>query len=430
MADSNPDRQDSSIDPERWVVVYYVRPHRSEFPTKDQLAFDFDDLPTPGPKAPSAEKAPHEDRNLENHPQTRAKLDGWTGYLPRYLGKLGTISSDVFILDPFAGSGRVRDGLGWADGSPIIACRQAIAAHIVFAKRGRDVRFHLRFVEPDKVARETLRRLVQPFRPGLDIAVLDGKASGQLPQLMIESSAYPTIAFFDPDGFVGITFNEIGVFGARPYNEILLNFDVQGLLRTAGIVQTRSVSAFCGGDWWQSYRHNGTFDEDGFLAEYGRRLAKAFNYVSAQRLDFPAVHANRAIVQGCYSVKGVDLWKRSIQAAIPKHASITFDFVPRMERSETVNAVIARLPGFAGTPCFYGAIRNGLGTLAVTEDDVHQALLFLKAKGYASWSSTLNAKSAPKPRIAILEFPSGLQWDDVDRPHEQPVIGRLASSIR
>ena len=396
--------------------------------TEEQLGFDFDDLPSPGPKEPSPEKAPHEDRNLETHPQTRAKLDGWRRYLPNYLGKLGS-HGDVYILDLFAGSGRVRDGLGWADGSPFIAVRLAKEAQADFARQGREVLFHLRFVELDEGPRATLDQLVDPFRAALDIEVLPGKAGDNLPVLMAESTGHPTIAFIDPDGFVGISFEQVAAFGARKYNEILLNFDVQGLLRTAGIVQTRSVSAFCGGDWWQAHYRNGVFDEDGFLSEYGRRLAKPFNYVSAQRLDFPEVHANRAIVQGCYSVKGVDLWLKAIKAVMPRHSTIAFEFVPEMDRRDRVNGVISRIGPLSGQPCRYGEIRRCLGVFGASEDEVHQALLFLRASGLATWSSTLHAKSSPPPLIHIREVPAGLAWDEVERPRDPVYVlpGRVAA---
>jgi three-Cys-motif partner protein len=395
--------------------------------TNEQLGLDLEGLPPPGRKASSSEKAAHEERNLENHPQTRAKLDGWRCYLPHFLGKLGYSDRDVFVLDLFAGSGRVSDGLSWSDGSPIIACRLAQAARADFAGRGRDVRFHVRFVELNDDARATLGQLVEPFRADLDIEVLAGKASDNLPALMAESNGHPTIAFIDPDGFKGITFDQVAGFGARKQNEILLNFDVQGLLRTAGIVQTHSVSAFCGGDWWKAYSQNATFDEDGYLSEYGRRLAESFNYVSAQRLDFPAVHANRAIVQGCYSVKGVELWKTAIKAAMPRHATIAFDFLSEMDRRDKVNGVIVRLGRLAGRPSYYGEIRRALGLFDASEDDIHQALLFLRADGLASWSSTLHAMSSPKPRITIEALPEGVAWegvawDEIEREREKPYV--------
>lgn len=387
-------------------------------------------MPPPRKKSGSAaDKAAHEDRNLESHPQTRAKLDGYRRYLPHFLGKLGNLKSHVFVLDLFAGSGRVRDGLGWADGSPLVACHAAQEATADFARRGLDVTFSLRFVEPNDEARTTLNRLVGPFRGILDIKVSPGKAADHIVTLLAESSASPTITFLDPDGF-GVSFDQVITFGDRAYSEVLLNFDVQGLLRTAGIVQTRSVTNFCGGDWWQAYRQGAVFDENGFLVEYGRRLGQHFNYISAQRLDFPEVHANRAIVQGAYSVKAVDLWRKAIRAAVPRHATVMFDFVSQLERRAQVDGVLTRIGQLAGRPCYYGDIRKSLGIFDTGEPEIHQALYFLRAQGLASWSSALHAKSSPAPIFSIKPIPAGLTWDEVERPPERPSVGSAIPASR
>lgn len=299
----------------------------------------------------------------------------------------------------------------------MIACRAAMVARANFARRGRNVGFSLRFVELDDTPRTTLEELVAPFREELDIRILAGKAAAHIPALRAEAASSPTITFLDPDGF-GVTVEQVIAFGDRAYSEVLLNFDVQGLLRTAGVVQTRSVSNFCGGDWWQAYRQNGLFDENGFLIEYGNRLGEHFNYISAQRLDFPAVHANRALVQGAYSVKAIDLWAKAVRGAMPKNSTIMFDFASALERRAQVDGVLARMGGLSMRRCYYGDIRKAIGIFPADETEIHQALLFLREKGLASWTSSLHARSTPAPVFSIGMLPAGLMWDGIERPAE------------
>lgn len=396
-----------------------LTPHRRETSTTDeQLSLALTDL---GPKAATRgrKKAHHEDRNLQERPQTRAKLDGYRGYLPRYLGKLGNTSRRVFVNDLFAGSGRVRDGMDWAAGSPIIACRLAAQERRSFASRGRDVTFSLRFVELDDERRRTLERLVLPLRDELDIEIHGGKASDFIERILAESAGFPAFTFIDPDG-IGVRFEHVVAF-ARQWGEVLLDFDLQGVLRTAAIKEPKRVTEFCGGDWWQAYQRNGVFDEVGFLHEYGRRLGPPnFNYVSAHRLDFPAVVANRVIVQGAFSAKALDLWHDAIERAMPRRGELTLDFVSSLDAQTLVDGVIDSIRAMAPRTCTFGAIRGRLGILPAGEAEIHQALLFLRDEGVASWTSTLHAGSRPAPQITIRPVPAGLTWDGVMRERESP----------
>jgi three-Cys-motif partner protein len=374
-----------------------------------------------GPRAAAGgrKKAHHEDRNLQARPQTRAKLDGYRAYLPRYLGKLGYTSQRVFVNDLFAGSGRVRDGLGWDDGSPIIACRLAVEARRDFARRSRDVMFSMRFVELEDERRRTLETLVAPFRDELDIEVYGGKASAFVDQILSESAGFPAFTFIDPDG-IGVRFEHVVAF-ARQYGEVLLDFDLQGVLRTAAIKEPKRVTELCGGDWWQRYQLNGFFDETGFLGEYGHRLGPPFfYYVSAHRLDFPAVVANRVIVQGAYSAKALDLWHDAIERVMPRTGALSLDFVSQLDRRALVDGVIDTLRSLAPRTCTFGAIRSAMGVFPAGQTEVHQALLFLREQRYARWTSTLHADSRPAPHITLHPIPLPLAWDEVMREPEPP----------
>ena len=366
--------------------------------TNDQLNLDLPDLPPPRKKSAStADKAAHDDRNLESHPQTRAKLDAFRRYVPHFLGKLGNLESHVFVLDLLGGSGRVRDGLGWADGSPLVACRAAEEATADFARRGRDVMFSLRFVEPNDEARTTLNRLVGPFRSALDIRVSPGKAAGHIASLLAESSASPTITFLDPDGF-GVTFDQVIAFGDRAYSEVLLNFDVQGLLRTAGIVQTRSVTNFCGGGVRVVW-HAGI----GVMTAAHQRSSAD---VSARRIDAPRSSRRWAPWSSDWS-KDVRLGHRPEQGG-PVVFALDRLRALAQERGDRLVAGLLAQPDDAGLEAFIrpiggriGGIRSGLRrslSLLGTGERLHGAVAYDTGRSLRRPSRRASGSRAPPRR--------------------------------
>jgi three-Cys-motif partner protein len=343
------------------------------------------------------------------------KLEAYRRYLPVYLRILASSSNRVFVNDLFAGSGQVRDGSGVTDGSPLIACRAAAQVAQQLASRGRHVVFSLRFVELNADVHRQLDELTQPFRDQLDIKVLKGSASGHLDQVLADSAGAPSLTFLDPDG-IKVTFEQVAAF-ARPYGEMILNFDVQGLLRTAALPSSTSVTDFCGGTWWQRFARNGAFDEVGFLREYATRLNSAhrYNRVGWQRVSFPAVHANRAFVQGAYADAGIRKWQDAVRRSLPADATITLDFVPELDRRAQVDTVITAARTLSGRQCYYGAILAAIDGERLPDPAIHQALYFLREHGHLRWTSALGRNAHPAPRFTFDEVPYGLRWDEIER---------------
>lgn len=401
-----------------------------------QLALDFG-IPSSETHAPRRvehhRSAAH--RRLDDHPQTRLKLNALRIYLPRWLRILGQTRRGVnlYVIDAFAGPGTYPDGAddrGWSEGSPLIACLAAEYAQKWFAGRGRAVRVHVRFVERRRSTARVLENALVPFRGRVDYQVINGTAEDVLPRLLAESEEHPTFALLDPDGFRQLSMDLVRTC-AREYTEVMISFDVQGAIRTAGLRDASSVTAFYGDDMWRLLRDpDGSIDVSRFLEGYRIRLGEVFRYTTVKRLVYTPEHANRALVQGCGSEKGVREWSASFDEAERPQGVEVFEFVGAVDDRTKIDNAITGLRTLAGQETTYGRIVQTLGALELDEERTHQALLFLRESGHVTWTSQLHRDARPAPHFQFApDLPQGLRWDGVRREPERPArpVGPIAS---
>jgi three-Cys-motif partner protein len=184
------------------------------------------------------------------------------GILRRYLhvfaSKTGSASPEnrVYYLDGYAGAGSYDDG---TPGSPALAAQTATA---ISSFRN----LHCIYVERD---RKNFDRLVMTL-DGVehDWEALLGSVEYHLDGVLAKTAGCPLFAFLDPFG-LGIPMDQLtGKVLARggpfaPPTEVLLNFSMPGLYRTAGHLTSEKdyaarpsfvakLDAYLGGDWWHS----------------------------------------------------------------------------------------------------------------------------------------------------------------------------------
>jgi three-Cys-motif partner protein len=384
----------------------------------------FDEVAAQEPPKPSRPRprTPARDRLVADHPQTRVKLDAYDDYLPAWLRVAAGLqtTTDIYVLDLFAGPGRYPRG---ETGSPVIACEAARVIRVRSISRARPVTLHLRFVESDRETFARLQDALAPYRgDDLDIRTELGTAEQWAESFAAEAKGHPTLLFLDPDGYKDVPLSMVGLFGKWRFSEVLINFD-QGTIRVAGIDDTSSLTAFYGDDWWRRHRRDdGSIDADVFLEGYRQRLGQLFPFTTVRRIVFHEAHANRALVQACWSQTGVNIWHDCFVAAYEKASGVlVLEIAREVDRRLKIDRAIDELRGFAPiSNVRYGSISQRLGGLELTEDDRHQVLLFLRDSGVARWTSVLHKDAAPSPRFMLEPVPPELRWDGVVRPRERP----------
>lgn len=329
---------------------------------------------------------------------------------------------DLYLIDAFAGPGTYPDRgdeRGWSEGSPLIACHAGVYAQEWFAGRGRPIRVHVRCVEQRRSTARVLENALMPFARRIDYRVIEGTAEEQVAWLLTESEGHPTFVLFDPDGFRQLSMELVRPC-AREFTEVMISFDVQGAVRTAGLRDASRVTTFYGDGMWRLLRDaDGTIDVRQFLEGYRVRLGQVFRYTTVKRLLYTAEHANRALVQGCGSERGVREWTAAFDEAERPEGVEVFDFVAAVDDQAKIDRALAVMRALAGQQVNYGRILQTLGALELDEECTHQALLFLREAGHVTWSSYLHRKAKPAPRFSFApDLPADLKWDGVRRERE------------
>ena len=401
--------------------------------SKQSASGEQESFPWAVPPGPSGRKVPARERLVVDRPQTQIKLAAYQAYLPEWLRILGQSPgvNDLFLLDLFAGPGEYRDGVA---GSPVIAADTALVVQSSLQQRGHPVRVHLRLVEKEDETRAMLRTAMSRYDGLLEYRIFDGTAEQRSSELLSESSGAPTLALLDPDG-IDLPFDLVRQFGRRRRTELLLSFDVQVLLRCAELDNGRAVTRFFGDDfaWRRCYGASGELDADALLEVYRRKLAddQLFPYTSVHRIVFDAMHANRAIAQGCGSPKGTEKWLQALGAAARTFDARLVEVAQQVERRVAMNGAIEHLRSLAGARGLtYAQVYQHLLRQNLTERDTHQVLLFLRERGIVDWSSRLHRDANPSPRFEFDAVFDGITWDGVERQGETPEVGVLARNLQ
>lgn len=348
-------------------------------------------------------------RTVAGNPQTAVKHEAYGRYLPAWLRILRTVpgGSDLYILDLMAGPGRYPDG---APGSPVIA---AEAARFVQqeAYRGRQVRVHLRFVDIDQETTEVLQQALAPYGD-VDWTVLNKTAETSTADLLRESAGHPTLVLLDPDGFKELRFTFVRSFARRRYTELLLSFDMGGLLRSAGLDDPTSVDQWWGGNEWRALRlSDGTIDCDELLEAYRQRLQDiaGFPIASVSRITFPTIPANRAIVQCAGHPLARARWSAAFRRAARKFDGRFIDLAAGMERRVLIDRALRELGQFANRSVVLRAV---LAAIDVEETYIREALMFERGRGQVDWTGRLELF---RPVLRFGPIPGTARWDGVER---------------
>jgi three-Cys-motif partner protein len=197
-------------------------------------------------------------------------------YLPKFMGKTGSVTKSVVYLDGYAGRGRYENG------SPASA---ELTLRMAEDQAGLGITWKLFFHEPDKDSYAALRSVVDEYRArGIEAQADPSEVIYGLDDVVRSAVDLPLFLFLDPCG-VGVPFSVLAdvLTGPRkaewPPTEVLLNFSMEAVRRIGGLVRAgeqyeqsmRRLDDALGGQWWREHMRGGVTDEaaesivDGFI---------------------------------------------------------------------------------------------------------------------------------------------------------------------
>ena len=146
-------------------------------------------------------------------------------YLAAYLAKVRTLRRPVLLVDGFAAPGRYRDG---ESGSPVIICRQAIAA--MEGRAGPPVRVWCIERQSELVA-QLSRNIRFPFAK-----VMHGEFSAHIEEIRRLARTHTVFLYVDPYTASDIDWNELDgiakqIQQANASVELLMNFNTPSFVR-------------------------------------------------------------------------------------------------------------------------------------------------------------------------------------------------------
>ena len=381
----------------------------------------FDDLDEslavqPKARSPRGRKVATSDLDLGKRPQTRLKLLSLDKYLPVWFGKISNRTErDAYYLDLFAGAGVYPDGITTAKGSPVLACEAAIGAMELQAQRGRTWTPHLRFVEEDEDATATLGAELGPYVGKVDFQVINSTAAAALPALLAESAGSPTLAFFDPWGYSGVTFDMVAAFARQGLNEALVSFETQAVVRNVAANQPDGLTAFSGGDWWKELVTGKSIDLDAYLVGLCRIYRTRFSYAGVERFRFPDKHAFRAVLQVCGSIIGRKAWMESTTKA-RKSMGLLSEMFEDSDRQSLCDQIINRWSKLAGRDMTFRDAAAELSDLVWDQATLDQVMAFLADRGLLTWEDkTAHAGYGYRWMRFSRSWSAGVCWDGVER---------------
>lgn len=149
-------------------------------------------------------------------------------YLVPFSAKVGSISSEIFCIDGFAGQGVYTDG---SEGSPLLMARVADEA----AGWTKPISLKLLNVEARRKNFVVLTETTKPWVERGVIKNLRGRFDRRMPEIMSAIGNNPALVFLDPYGPGPIHLNYLRPLleRAQSITEFIINFNAEGLRRMA-----------------------------------------------------------------------------------------------------------------------------------------------------------------------------------------------------
>jgi len=149
-------------------------------------------------------------------------------YLIKYSIILGSKVSTIYYVDGFAGPGMYGRG---EEGSPLLIAK--IAKDFNENPR-RPFTLKCINVEAEPKFHKDLEKYTRPFQPNPIEVNLPGEFTKHLSEILERVGNNPTFFFIDPWGTKGIAFENLIPIFNRPYTEILITFNIDGISKKAG----------------------------------------------------------------------------------------------------------------------------------------------------------------------------------------------------
>jgi three-Cys-motif partner protein len=149
-------------------------------------------------------------------------------YLVPFSAKVGSISSEIFCVDGFAGQGVYADG---SEGSPLLM------AHVADEAAGWSKPIRLKLINVE-ARRKNFVVLTEATKPWVDRGIVknfNGRFDRKMPEIMNAVRNSPALVFLDPYGPGPIHLNYLRPLLERPQliTEFIINFNAEGLRRMA-----------------------------------------------------------------------------------------------------------------------------------------------------------------------------------------------------
>ena len=149
-------------------------------------------------------------------------------YLVPFSAKVGSISTEIFCVDGFAGQGVYGDG---SEGSPLLMAHVADEA----AGRAKPINLKLINVEANRRNYEVLRDATKPWVARGIVTNLKGRFDLKMPEIMSAIGNSPAFVFLDPygPGPIHLSYLRPLLERSQSITEFIINFNAEGLRRMA-----------------------------------------------------------------------------------------------------------------------------------------------------------------------------------------------------
>jgi three-Cys-motif partner protein len=149
-------------------------------------------------------------------------------YLVPFSAKVGSISTEIFCVDGFAGQGVYEDG---SEGSPLLMAHVADEA----ADWSKPINLKLINVEAKHKNFEVLRLATKPWVDKGIVTNLEGRFDRKMPEIMMAIGNSPAFVFLDPygPGPIHLSYLRPLLERRQSITEFIINFNAEGLRRMA-----------------------------------------------------------------------------------------------------------------------------------------------------------------------------------------------------